>query len=301
VVNPLDLAGPDFLRFYALVALVTLGLLYVARASGESGPPPRIDTGDPYLIAVLRAGKQEALKIATITLIDRGLLQADPLTRNVVAIPSRTQPQHALEQALVRHFEQSHLATTVLGNDVLLGACADYERRLTELGLLPDRSRTLHRRRLLLAALVVLVGLAVAKLAVAVARGKPNVAFLALLTIVAALVATAIATPRLTSRGRALMSDLRRLFARLRERSRLLAQGGATADVALLIAVFGLGVLPRAFAYAHALYPAARARGSSGDGGWWSGSSSCGSSCGGGGDGGGGGCGGCGGGGGGGD
>jgi uncharacterized protein (TIGR04222 family) len=298
VVNPLDLAGPDFLRFYALVALITLALLYVARASGESGPPPRIDTGDPYLIAVLRGGRSEALKVGTIALIDRGLLQADPSTRNVVAIPSRTQPQHALERALVRHFEQSHLATTVLGNDVLLAVCADYERRLTELGLLPDRARTLRRRRLLLAALVVLVGLAVAKLGVAVARGKGNVTFLVLLTIVAALVATAIATPRLTSRGRALLSDLRRLFARLRARSRLLAQGGATADVALLIAVFGLGALPRAFTYAQALYPVTR--GSSGDGGGWS-SSSCGASCGGGGDGGGGGCGGCGGGGGGGD
>jgi uncharacterized protein (TIGR04222 family) len=298
VVNPLDLAGPDFLRFYALVALITLALLYVARASGESGPAPRIDTGDPYLIAVLRGGRSEALKVGTIALIDRGLLQADPSTRNVVAIPGRTQPQHALERALVRYFEQAHLATTVLGNDVLLAACADYERRLTELGLLPDRARTLRRRRLLLAALVVLVGLAVAKLAVAVARGKGNVIFLVLLTIVAALVATAIATPRLTSRGRALLGDLRRLFARLRARSRLLAQGGATADVALLIAVFGLGALPRAFTYAQTLYPGTR--GSSGDGGVWS-SSSCGASCGGGGDGGGGGCGGCGGGGGGGD
>ena len=111
--NPLDLAGPDFLRFYALVALVTLGLLYVARASGEGGPAPRIDTGDPYLVAVLRGGRREALKVATIALIDRGLLQADPSTRTVAAVPGRTQPRHPLEQALLRHFAQSHLATTV--------------------------------------------------------------------------------------------------------------------------------------------------------------------------------------------
>jgi uncharacterized protein (TIGR04222 family) len=300
VSNPLDLAGPDFLRFYALVALVTLGLLYVARASGEGGPAPRIDTGDPYLVAVLRGGRREALKVATIALIDRGLLQADPSTRTVAAVPGRTQPRHPLEQALLRHFAQSHLATTVLGNDVLLSACADYERRLTELGLLPDRARTLRRRRLLTAALAVLVGLTVAKIVVALARGRSNVVFLVLLTTVAAIVATAIATPRLTSRGRALLSDLRRLFARLRGRSRLLAPGGASADVALLIAVFGLRALPRAFAYAQALYPTAGAGGSSGDGGWWSSGSSCGGgSCGGGGNG--GGCGGCGGGGGGGD
>jgi len=53
VLNPLDLPGPAFLVVYTLVALVTLVLLYVVRAAGESGPPPRIDTGDPYLIAYL--------------------------------------------------------------------------------------------------------------------------------------------------------------------------------------------------------------------------------------------------------
>jgi hypothetical protein len=105
--------------------------------------------------------------------------------------------------------------------------------------------------------------------------------------------ATTIAMPRLTSRGRTLLADLRRLFARLRERAPRLTPGGASADAALLAAVFGVAALPTAFAYAQALYPRAASTSSS-----WSSScgASCGSSCGGGG--GGGGCGGCGGGGG---
>ena len=293
--NPLDLPGPEFLVFYTLFALVTLGLLYVARAAGESGAPPRIDTGDPYLIAYLRGGRHAALRVATITLIDRGLLVADVVTRTVVAPAQVTTPRHPIEQALVRHFEQSHLATTVFGNDALTAACAEYERRLAALGLIPDEARRSARRRLLAGALVVLVGLSVAKVSVAFARGRSNVLFLVMLTLVAGVLAAWVATPRLTSRGRALVADLRRLFARLRARASSVSPGGASADVALLAAVFGIAALPRSvFPYARLLYPKATSGGSSG--GWSSCSSSCGSSssCGGGGSG----CGGCGGGGG---
>ena len=293
--NPLDLPGPEFLVFYTLFALVTLGLLYVARAAGESGAPPRIDTGDPYLIAYLRGGRHAALRVATITLIDRGLLVADVVTRTVVAPAQVTTPRHPIEQALVRHFEQSHLATTVFGNDALTAACAEYERRLAALGLIPDGARRSARRRLLAGALVVLVGLSVAKVSVAFARGRSNVLFLVMLTLVAGVLAAWVATPRLTSRGRALVADLRRLFARLRARAPSVSPGGASADVALLAAVFGIAALPRSvFPYARLLYPKATSGGSSG--GWSSCSSSCGSSssCGGGGSG----CGGCGGGGG---
>jgi uncharacterized protein (TIGR04222 family) len=298
--NPLDLSGPDFLVFYALFALVTLGLLYVARVAGESGAPPRIDTGDPYLIAYLRGGTYEALRVATIALIDRGLLLVDDKTRTVVAPAQFTKPQHPIEQVLMRHFEQSHLATTVFGNDDLTAACAEYERRLAALGLVPDAARRATRRRLLGAALLVLVGLSVAKIAVALARGRSNVLFLVVLSAAAGMLAARVATPRLTSRGRALLADLRRLFARLRVRAPSVNRGGASADIALLAAVFGLAALPwPAFAYAQALYP--KAGSSSLSPGWSScgssgGSSSCGSSssCGGGGSG----CGGCGGGGG---
>ena len=173
----------------------------------------------------------------------------------------------------MRHFEQSHLATTVLGNDTLVACCAEYERRLTALGLLPDRERKTTRRRLLGAALLVLVGVSAAKIVVALSRGRTNVLFLAVLTLVASVAAMTIAMPRLTSRGRALLADLRRLFARLRERAPRLAPGGASADAALLAAVFGIAALPTAFAYAQALYPKAASTNSS-----WS--SSCGSSCG---------------------
>jgi len=133
VANPLDLPGPQFLVFYVFLAVITLGLLWVVRSTSEAGASPRIDTGDPYLIAYLRGSHQEALRVATIALIDRGLLEADTTARTIVARAGATAPTHPIEQALVRHFEQSHLATTVLGNDTLVACCAEYERRLTAL------------------------------------------------------------------------------------------------------------------------------------------------------------------------
>jgi len=292
--NPLDLPGPEFLVFYALLAFVVVGLLYVARVSGESGEAPRLDTSDPYLIAYLRGGKNEALRVATVALIDRGLLVEDEANRAVVAAPRRAPPSLPIEQALVRHFEQSHMAPTVFGHPDLTAVCEPYERRLTALGLLPDGERRARRRTLLMGALLVLVGLSVAKIAVALSRGRSNVMFLVFLTIGAVAVAARAASPRLTASGRAVLGDLRRLCARLRARAPQLARGGGSGEVAMLAAVFGVGALSSSgFGFVRALYPKASSSST-----WLSscgsscGSSSCGGGCGGGG------CGGCGGGGG---
>lgn len=288
--NPLDLPGPDFLVFYALLALVVLGLLYVARVSGESGEAPRLDTTDPYLIAYLRGGKNEALRVATVALIDRGLLVEDEEKKTVVAVAKRAAPSLPIEQALVRHFEEPHLAPTVFGHPDLAAVCAPYERRLAALGLLPDAERKARRRTLLMSALVVLVGISVAKIVVALSRGRSNVMFLVLLTIVAAVLAARVASPRLTASGRAVLADLRRLCARLRARAPQLTRGGGSGEVAMLAAVFGVSALSgSAFGFARTLYPRASSSSSCGSS---CGSSSCGGGCGGSG------CGGCGGGGG---
>lgn len=295
VPNPLDLRGPEFLAFYALTAIVVLGLLYVARAAGEGGSAPRIDTADPYLIAYLRGGANEALRIATVALLDRGLLAAGESSGQVTARAKPDAVRRPIERALLEHFADPHLANTIFSHPALRAACDDYERTLTRLGLLPDAERRSARRRLLGVALLVLVGLSVAKIVVALGRGRSNVGFLIMLTIIVAVIAVKLASPRRTARGGALLADLRRLFTRLRDRAAHITPGGATADAALLAAVFGIAALPvPAFAYVRTLYPRAAGSGST--------SSSCGSSggssCGGGGGGGGGGCGGCGGGGG---
>jgi uncharacterized protein (TIGR04222 family) len=293
VSNPLDFPGPQFLVFYACTAAIVLGLLHVVRSSAEGGAAPRLDTTDPYLIAYLRGGTFEALRVATVVLVDRRLLDVDEDEMTVKRRKHMQTPRVPLEQALIGFFVRERPAQEIFYDLDLIRACADYERRLASLGLLPDDERRAARRRWIAAALTVLIGLGAAKLIVALGRGRTNIIFLVVFTIVASIAAVKMTTPFRTTRGNAVLADLRRLFARLPQRAAGIREGKGDADAALLAAVFGLAALPTpAFGYVRKLYP--RKASSGGDSGGCG--SSCGSGCGGGGDG--GGCGGCGGGGG---
>ena len=63
--NPFDLAGPQFLLFYLVLGggvILMLGLLRQAR---ESSDTLKVNLAAPYLIAYLRGGKNEALRLGT--------------------------------------------------------------------------------------------------------------------------------------------------------------------------------------------------------------------------------------------
>ncbi len=73
--NPFDLCGPEFLLFYVVLVAAVSGVAVLVRRVLESGPVPRFREVDPYLVAHLRGGSSEVLRVATISLLDRGLLQ----------------------------------------------------------------------------------------------------------------------------------------------------------------------------------------------------------------------------------
>src|SRR5262245_37881781 len=75
--NPFDLRGPEFLLFYFCYCIVVVIVMRVLQWRAESGDTPKIDLGDPYLLAYLRGGENEPLRVAVISLIDRGLLVMD--------------------------------------------------------------------------------------------------------------------------------------------------------------------------------------------------------------------------------
>jgi uncharacterized protein (TIGR04222 family) len=75
--NPFDLPGPSFLLFYACLGVFVAIALRSFRRRNEEGSAPRIDTSDPYLIAYLRGGKNEAARVAAVSLVDRGLLKEE--------------------------------------------------------------------------------------------------------------------------------------------------------------------------------------------------------------------------------
>src|SRR5215212_9798794 len=97
---PFDLPGPQFLVFYGVFAAVILLVVLVLTRYTEDGAPPRVNLSDPYGIAYLRGGKNEALRIATVSLIDRGLLsvQGEMLVTAQDTAPALV--QRTIEKAL---------------------------------------------------------------------------------------------------------------------------------------------------------------------------------------------------------
>ena len=71
--NPFDLPGPQFLALYAMLGIVVVGRCYTQTAA-EAGEPGRLPVSDPYVIAYLRGGAVEAIRLGVAVLVDRRLL-----------------------------------------------------------------------------------------------------------------------------------------------------------------------------------------------------------------------------------
>ena len=298
--NPFDWRGPEFLGFYLILAACVIVGLELGRRAMESASPIKMDLADPYLVAYLRGGENEVLRVAVISLIDRGLLIAvgNMITRAHNVLPGSA--RRAIDQALLQKFATSGDVTSIFDDETLKAYCEPLQSALTRDGLLPDDSVQTARAFRFFVAVLVLVLVGGIKLVIALQRGRTNVAFLVILMILAVVVAAKVAFPRLTARGRVMLEDIKNLYSGLKSRAAFISPGGATIEAAMLAATFGIGALQGAnFAYAKDLFP--RAASSKKTASWTtscssscgtSSASSCGSSCGGGC---GGGCGGCGG------
>ena len=208
--NPFDLRGPEFLLFYFIFTTIVLFLLFYLRQRDErpdAGKPP---LDDPYLIAFLRGGESEALRVAVLTLIDRGLLTLkssgtsvlfpggadnrlevkDPLAIETVKRP--------IEKSVLEAFKTAKPVSSTL--DSLTG-CTDYGCRLQAYGLLPDPEIRSARHRRLMLAIYVLLGVAGLKIVIALGRGRTNIFFLIILAGLAAYVTSRTSNPFRTARG----------------------------------------------------------------------------------------------------
>lgn len=298
--NPFDWRGPEFLLFYIVFALIVFAVTTAIRKRMERSMLGEVDpqriVADPYLIACLRGGVPEAMRIATVSLVDRGLLT---VTGSRMKRREGVHSEYAyakLENRIIEKYESADEGSKIFTDSNILAAAGEYETKLKDLGLLPNKSVDAARRSLYIGMVSVLVLVSAIKIIVAIARGRTNIAFLVILTVVAAVMLKGIAFPRLTVRGRDMINDLQRLYAGLRERSRSIKGNGKTTEVSMLGAVYGVNTIPVSAApYTNDLFPQATSSSSSSCGSSGSscgGGSSCGSSCGGGGCG--GGCGGCG-------
>jgi uncharacterized protein (TIGR04222 family) len=296
--NPFDLPGPQFLALYAMLGVVVVGTVYYLQQNAEAGGPGRLPMSDPYVIAYLRGGATEAVRLGVAVLVDRQLLAIGE--GDAVVLREGVTPVHGsndLERAILEQCTSAqHPRDLAVSQRLQEVARRSYEPMLTHMNLLAGPEVRMRRAMEAGIAIVVLVVVAVIKVAVGLSRNRP-VSFLVLSAIVFVAVTVVVTRGRRTVRGDRMLGDLTSLFGVLRERANELRPYTSTTELALLLAVFGLDAVPTmAFPFARAFKPAPTAASSCGSTSSC-GSSSSGSSCGGGGSscGGGGGCGGCGG------
>jgi uncharacterized protein (TIGR04222 family) len=299
---PFILPGPLFLAFYAVFAaalLVAYGMwLRRPGSSPVSKGGVMLDalTADPYRIACLRAGPAEAVKLAVINLIDRDLLtQAKGKGWRATMKADPGLQRRSLDRVVLGQCKAAPMAPDeILADRTVKKAAADLEADLQAQGLLFNAAQRAQRSTVRLCVLALLVGVAGLRVVQALAVGRSNIGFLVMLTALAGIIVLVMSRGRLTGPGQRALNSVTSLMARLKRRSERLVPGGATNEMVLYAAVFGLYALPAAaFPFVEETFPRPQSSGSSGSDGGSSSSDSGGGSCGGG-----GGCGGCGGGGG---
>lgn len=299
--NPFDWRGPEFLTFYAAFGAALWWLLgrflYWREARAEI---PRLDLTDPYEIAMLRGDENEAMRVAAISLVDRGLLKANGDQLKAKDKGAVAHVRRPIEKSLLLHFSASRTASTIFRSPSIQESCESYRESLQNRGLVIKTEDLFRRLPPFAASLSLAVGVSGYKINLAIERERPF-GILVLFTILLCIALTLAYKRRRTALGDQVMQDLGTLFERLRARADQLKSGGDTNEVALLAAVYGISSLSSGHAYVKALFPKAAdgenvfgstGCGSAGCGSFGSGCGGSGSGCGGGG----GGCGGCGGG-----
>ncbi len=211
--NPFDLAGPDFLVLYALVAGLGLGLVAWRRRHVGPAGSARAQVTDPYAIAALRGGPGEMIRVAILALVERKLLVNEYATV-LTTTASADAVSDPLEQAIVGRCFNRPSAYTLVRDPRVLAALEPRLESLRGDGLIPTVDE--HRSAILfgMCTMTALAIFALIKILVAVERGHFNIMFLIMLAVLACGLGYIFATiPILvTPRGRATLRELRRMF-----------------------------------------------------------------------------------------
>lgn len=276
--NPITLSGPMFLVFYIVFGYIVLTILhkFLLRLSSPVYVSASNLAKDPYKIAYLRGGKNQAIGVATVALHDRGLLEWQKEKLQLAHKDAVLSVQRPIEKALLLYYSTPKKVEASINYSSLNKACDIYQNELEAQGLLRNSATLKQRLMPCLFAFLILVGLGYLKINFAFAHGHSNVVFLGIISVIFTLIIIAFLFRRITAAGSQLLSDFKTLFSLLKLRAKKLSAGGETNEAALVTAVFGLQVLSNAqFPFVRQLMPS-----SSGDGGGSSCSSSSGSSCG---------------------
>lgn len=257
--NPLDFKGPEFLFFYIILSCVSHLIFRRFINNNENNPlPSALDMTDPYAIAYLRGGKEEAARVAIFSLIDRGLLKANRDKVKTVNFKSNDLTKRKIEKAAVEFFLNEAKPNYFFFDTRLDHACAEYNALMVRNGLTVNSDQHKFRSNAMLITLIPILALPLAKIYVALVSGHTNIALLVALTVMNLnLLFQIVSNPR-TKTGSLFLSYLRQMFSELKNRVPALEPGGKTNEAALCAAVFGFSPLTYgSFGFVKTLFPGA--------------------------------------------
>jgi uncharacterized protein (TIGR04222 family) len=295
--NPFDLRGPEFLVFYAILSILTIVIVWGFRRIMESGGPGEEETlakqiaKDPYQIAYLHGGRLEVLRVAVVSLLERGLLNAEGEKLLSQDANGAAKVRRPLDKAILTKYAEAKCGQDLCTDSIILGEADMVGVPLQRMKLIPHGNMLIARALLLLVSIGFLVLIAGTKICIALSRGHMNIAFLVVLGLLAPSILCLVTWRFRTTLGDKTYAYLQKYFESLKDRRQSFDLERTTSELTFLAAAFGIAALPDAFGgmmKALRIHPPGQSGSASGG---------CGSSCGGGGCGGGGcggGCGGCG-------
>ena len=256
--NPFRWTGPEFLAFYVVFAVAIVGAFAVRFRWWGAGSDVPVDnlTTDPYRIAFLRGGIEEAVRVAVFNLVDRGILDHDLDEVSVARADAAQLVRRRLDRALLAHFARSRSVKAAEQDREVRASCEEYERQLAERGFLPDDREKGRRFALAVVAVGLVAGVALARIVVAASVGRHDFALLIFLCAIAIAALVHAYRYQRTARGTRALSNVAALLSRLKAGVGRIKPGGATNEALLLASVFGLHALPSlAFPVVDIIFP----------------------------------------------
>lgn len=241
---PLNLRGPQFLVFYAIWGTIVILAFYKWIKIKECAYPiPKVKLSDPYLIAYLKGGRIELLKIALFILADKGTLRLTDKRIKIKHVESLENIQNPLEKAIIRKAFFNSEPLNLLIDIGVLEAMNEYQKNLEDHNLLSSERICYQRMPAFIISLIALVGLSIAKIYIAFLLGKSNIVYLIILTGIYSFCLFKIFRKRRTYLGERLLNDISQLFSNMKNKSQQFKQGINTQEVGLFGALFGLDYL----------------------------------------------------------
>jgi uncharacterized protein (TIGR04222 family) len=218
----LDMPGPNFLGFYAVVSvIVLLAFNAVVRSDGTNqGAPPFVPTRpDPYEIAYLRGGVGAVIGLAIYSLKRSQTIEMQA-GGHVTRVPGLGPPANPLEARVLEELGVGASLGQLFGSRDLrasiFGQCETFRQHLARQDLVMTEAARYKARGLGIAAAIVLGGLAALKIFVAQSHGHKNVGFLfgaAIVAIMALIWSVKVVTrPVANRRGRAYLERVKSAY-----------------------------------------------------------------------------------------